>query len=134
MTRFHAILIYFYHNEDDDEDDDDDEQEEEEEENDDDEVEVTDGEEGSASAQCTSGRVGEKPFRIFPVSSSTGAGIRNLWEEIKQASLLNSVRFDREGALLFNVFSLRRHVCMYVHMKPCMYVLYIHIKQYCKYI
>ena len=121
MTRFHAILIYFYHNED---EDDDDEQEEEEEENDDDEVEVTDGEEGSASAQCTSGRVGEKPFRIFPVSSSTGAGIRNLWEEIKQASLLNSVRFDKEGALLFNVFSLRRHVCMYVHMKPCMYVLY----------
>ena len=115
MTRFHAILIYFYHNEDDDEDDDDDEQEEEEEENDD-EVEVTDGEEGSASAQCTSGRVGEKPFRIFPVSSSTGAGIRNLWEEIKQASLLNSVRFDKEGALLINVFSLRRHVyvCMFI--------------------
>ena len=123
MTRFHAILIYFYHNEDEDEDDDDDEQEEEEEENDEDEVEVTDGEEGSASVQCTSGRVGEKPFRIFPVSSSTGAGIRNLWEEIKQASLLNSVRFDKEGALLINVFSLRRHVCMYVHMKPCMYVL-----------
>ncbi len=115
MTRFHAILIYFYHNEDED-DDDDDEQEEEEEEEENDEVEVTDGEEGSASVQCTSGRVGEKPFRIFPVSSSTGAGIRNLWEEIKQASLLNSVRFDKEGALLFNVFSLRRHVCM------CMYI------------
>eukprot|EP01036_Dinobryon_divergens_P027706 gene27706-36522_t len=51
----------------------------------------------STSPLDTFGRVGEKPFRIFPVSASTGAGIRNLWDEIKQASLLNSVRFDKEG-------------------------------------
>ena len=57
--------------------------------------------EGAVSQLHTFGRVGEKPFRIYPVSASTGAGIRSLWEEIKHASLLNSVRFDKEGAYYY---------------------------------
>ena len=74
-------------------------EEDEDSENDEEDGDTATEEEGVASTSPldTFGRVGEKPFRIYPVSASTGAGIRNLWDEIKQASLLNSVRFDKEG-------------------------------------
>ena len=60
-----------------------------------DELEEEIVEENSANDDTfSSAKVGQKPFRIFAVSASTGAGIRKLWEEIKSASFFHSAAKD----------------------------------------
>ena len=47
----------------------------------------------STSLYCNDSKrpIGERSYGIFPVSASTGAGIRNLWLELKQAALNSTI-------------------------------------------